>query len=138
MKRDEGQAVIETILLGLLLIVPLIWAMGVLADLHRSALALTAAAREGGSEAARVATPTGAEQALDNAVAQALVDHGLDPSKATVEWSGTPGVRGGVVEIHIRYPVTVLQAPLIGRVSGPSILVEARHLARVDPFRSRE
>jgi hypothetical protein len=137
-RRERGQAVVETILIGLLLLVPLIWALGVLADMHRSALALTAAAREGGAEAARADSRLDAERALDRAVVEALVDHGLDPGQVEVQWSGSPQVRGGVIEINVRYPVTVLQAPLIGRVAGPSAIVEARHVVRVDPYRSRD
>jgi hypothetical protein len=137
-KRERGQAVVETVLLGLLLLAPLIWALGVLADIHRSALALTAAAREAGVEAARADSIPAAQRALDAAVGQALIDHGLDPTIAEVEWSGIPGVRGGFISVRVRYPVTVLQAPLLGRVSGPSIYVDARHVTRVEPFMSRE
>jgi hypothetical protein len=128
---------VETILVALLLIIPLVWALGVLADLHRGALAAAAAAREAGFDAARASSTAEAQSAIDAAVAQAFADQGLDATDASVTWSGETLERGAAVAVHVVYPVTVLQAPLLGRVAGPSVRVEARHVARVDPFRSR-
>jgi hypothetical protein len=136
MTRESGQAMIETILLGLLLLVPLVWMLGVLADVHRTSLAATAAVRAAGFEAARSATAPDAVVAVDEAVARAFVDHGLDPTEVVVDWGSNLG-RGERVEIEIGYPVPVAQAPLLGRVGGPSVWVRARHVARVDPYRSR-
>ena len=80
MKRDQrGQALLESILLGLLLIAALLWALGVLADLHRGALAASAAAREAGFDAARSASASGANVAVDAAVRRAFADEDLDP-----------------------------------------------------------
>ena len=134
---ERGQATIETLLLALLLLVPLVWALGVLADLHRGALATTAAAREAGFDAVRQSGAAGAQAAIDAAVASAFADHGLDPADATVRWAGSRLQRGEAVAIEVSYAVPVLQAPLLGRVADPSITVRARHVARVAPFRSR-
>lgn len=137
-RDDRGSALIETILVGLLLMVPLIWVLGVLADMHRGALAATAAAREAAAEAARLTSVADADRAVDAAVAQAFRDHGIDPSEAEVAWSTTGAMeRGGAVEVAVSYDVTVLQAPLLGRVSGPSIEVSAQHVSRIDLYRSR-
>lgn len=134
--NERGTAMIETLLLGMLLLVPLIWALSVLSDVHRAALATTTAAREAGFDAARAATRSEAESRIDAAVASALADHGVDPARARVEW--TSGLeRGGAVELRVSYDVPVLQAPFLGAVSGPSISVSASHVARVDPYRSR-
>jgi hypothetical protein len=136
MTRESGQAIIETILLGLLLLAPLVWMLGVLADVHRTSLAATAAVRAAGFEAARSATAPDAVVAVDEAVARVFVDHGLDPADVVVDWRSNLG-RGERVEIEIGYPVPVAQAPLLGRIGGPSLWVRARHIARVDPYRSR-
>jgi hypothetical protein len=135
---DRGQAVIETLLLGLLFMVPLVWALGVLADLHRGALAATSAAREAGFDAARSPSIVDAQHAIDLAVEQGFADQGLDSSQARVRWSSGRLQRGAAVRVEVSYPVTVLQAPLLGRVAGPSVWVRATHVARIDPFRSRE
>ena len=137
-KAEAGQALIETILLGLVMLVPLLWGLGVLADLHRTALAANAAARDAGLAASRSTDLRAADSTVTNSVAGAFSDHGLDPADARVRWTSSSGLqRGGTVEIQVSYPVPVLQAPFIGRVSGPSIWVNARHLGRVDPYRSR-
>jgi hypothetical protein len=139
MKRDQGgSGLIETIFLGLLLLGPLIWGLTVLSELHRAALATTAAAREAGFDAARQTDGLGAKAAVEAAVSQALVDGGLDPSKAQVRFSSTPGLeRGSEVQIEIVYPVSVVRAPFLGSWSGAAIDVRASHVARVDPYASR-
>jgi hypothetical protein len=129
---------LESILLGLVLLVPIIWTLGVLADLHRGALATNAAARDAGSAAQRSADPAAADAAIQTLVARAFADHGLDPADARVRWTSATGLeRGGLLEVEVSYPVTVVQAPFLGRVSGPSIWVRARHAGLIDPFRSR-
>jgi hypothetical protein len=135
--EESGMALIETLLLGLLLLAPLIWGLSVLSELHRAALATTAAAREAGFDAARAATTPEAQRRIDAAVAGAFADHGLDPSEARVEWASRELDRGGDVEIRVSYATPVFQAPFLGSVSGPSISVNALHVARVDPYRSR-
>ena len=135
-RQESGQAVVEALLLGMLLLVPLIWVLGVLSDLHRSALAATAAAREAGFDAARSASLSDADATVAEAVHRAFVDQGLDPAVARVRWGAGSLDRGDAVEVEVAYPVTVVQAPLLGRVSGPSVWIRARHIARVDPYRS--
>jgi Flp pilus assembly protein TadG len=137
-ERDGGQAVIETLLVALILLVPLIWLLGMLSDFHRGAIGATAAAREAGSDAASSSDPSSAATAVKRAVYQAFVDEGLDPGKAQVDWNATAGFeRGGTVRVSVEYPVTVAQFPFLGRVSGPSVIVRAIHFARIDPYRSR-
>jgi hypothetical protein len=137
MKFQRGQALIETLLLGLVMMAPLLWGLGVLADLHRAALATTSAAREAGFEAARSVDPTQARRAAEAAVGMALKNQGLDPNKARVEWSFSQLRRGEPIEVIVSYPVPVFQAPFIGAVSGPSIWTRAKTVARIDAYRSR-
>jgi hypothetical protein len=138
-RSQRGAALVETILLGLILIVPLIWALGVLGAIQGGALAATAAAREAGFDAARTADWGTANEAVDAAVAAAFQNQGLDPADARVRWTSASNLaRGGTVEVVVRFPVSVLRAPLLGDVSGPSVWVEARHVARIDLYRSRQ
>ena len=137
MRDERGFAMVETILIGLLLLVPLMWLLGVLSDLHRGALASTAAAREAGVEAARLTDAASIDAVVEQAVSQAFVDHGLDPRRAEIDVHAAGGARGAAVEVVVSYDVTVLQAPLLGKVTGPSIEVSAKHVARVDPYASR-
>ena len=137
-RDDSGMALVETILLSLVLLVPLMWALGVLADVHRGALATTAAAREGALAAARADSFSDALQELQNSVAYAFADHGLDFDEARVK-SSVPRqrTRGALVEVEVAYPVAVLQMPFVGRVAGPSVVVRAANVVRIDPYRSR-
>ena len=137
MRDERGAALVETILLALVLLVPLMWALGVLSDLQRGALATAAASREAGASAARASDVVERDRAVARAVVEAFSDHGLDPRRAevSVQWEG--GARGAAVEVVVGYQVSVLQAPFLGEVSGPSIEVSARHIARIDPYASR-
>lgn len=134
--REEcGFALLEAIMLSLVLLFPIVWMLTVASEMHRGALAATAAVREAGNEAARSADRTSADLAVRRAVEEALTDHGLDASSARVRFS-SDFRRGGAVEVQVSYPVTVLRAPLLGDVGGPVIWIRASHAARIDPFRS--
>ena len=138
MRSERGLALIEALLLGLVLIVPLIWVLGVLSSVHQGALAATSAAREAGVDAARARDLEGASMAVERAVARAFVDHGLDPSDAVVRFSTAPHLaRGGTVHVVVRYPVEVISAPLLGDIGGPAVWVDARNVTRIEPFGSR-
>lgn len=134
-REEGGFALLEVIMLGLVLLVPVVWMLTVASEMHRGALATTAAVREAGNEAARSADRVSAGRAVHRAVEEALTDHGLDASSARIKWS-FDFTRGGAVEVQVSYPVTVLRAPLIGDVGGPSVWIRAGHTARIDPFRS--
>jgi hypothetical protein len=137
MKDDEaGSALIESVLLGLLFLVPTLWAVVLLADVHRGALATTAAAREAGFEAVRWDDRASAARAVDGAVEMALENHGLDPTRARVVLTASGLARGSAVEVGISYPVRLFRLPLIGGDIGPSLWIRARHVARIDPYRS--
>ena len=137
-QRDEGHALIEVLLLGLLLLVPLVWVLTVASQLHTAVLATAAAAREAGFEAARSPDAGAADAGIRTAVAGALDDQHLEPGSARIAWAPDAAwERGAFVEIVVSYPVPVLQMPLLGEVTHPTIVVTGRHIARIDPYRSR-
>lgn len=136
--RENGQALVESILLGLVLLVPVVWMLMVLADVHRAALASTAAAREAGFDASRSTDNAAADRAVDTAIDLALDNHGLRAEDAVVRWTAPEGLtRGATVEVHVEYPVPVVRMPFLGDAGGPAIWVRAVHRARIDPFSSR-
>lgn len=134
---EHGLALVETILVSVVMIVPLMAVLATLSDLHRGALAVSAAAREAGFEAARSDTVTQADLAVDVAVRVALSDHGIDVREAGVSWTSAGFRRGGRVEVEVKLPVQVLQLPFLGAASEPRIWLNARHVARIDPYMSR-
>lgn len=133
--RQSGAALIESIMLCLVLFVPIVWMLTVASEMHRGALATTAAVREAGAEAARSTNRLEAGRDIRRVVAEALRDHGLDASSARIRWTST-FTRGGSVEVQVSYPVTIFAAPLLGDVVGPTVWIRARHAARIDPFGS--
>lgn len=138
-RADAGHAMVEAVLLGLILLVPVIWMLSVFSELHAAALATSSAAREAGFEAARSDDALSADEEIMTSVRTAIVDHGLKPSRADFAWTPTEGWRrGGAVEIVVTYRVPVFQAPLLGAVTEPSIAVDARHVTSIDPYRSRD
>ena len=137
MRSQRGHALVETLLLSLVMMAPLLWALGVLAELHRSALAATSAAREAGFEISRSQDPLAARRSAELAVAAALSDHGLDPSRARLELSITGLHRASPVQVVVSYPTPVLAAPFLGSVAGPSVWTHAKSVARIDPYRDR-
>jgi len=135
---ERGQALIESLLLGMLLIIPIVWVLMVLADVHRSALAATSAAREAGFDAARSEDLGEAGRVIESTAGLALTNHGLDADESNIRWSAPDGLeRGARIEVHVAYPVKVVRFPFLGEVSGPSVWVRSTHIARVDPFASR-
>lgn len=127
-------ALVESILLALLLLVPLIWLLGMLDHLHRAALGTTTAAREAGFALAGSQDP--AVDDPSTVVALSLTAQGLDPGRAEVDVSLDDGdERGGVVRVQVRYRVPVLDLPLLGDL--PAVSVNATHNAVIDPYRSR-
>ena len=138
MRRESGFALVESILVSLVLLIPIVWGLTVLSEIHKAALASTAAVREAGADAAASTTPESATAAIAAAVRGAFVDEGLDASSAKVGADTPAGLaRGGTVVVEVSYPVAVFQAPFLGRVSSPVIWVRATHVARIDPYRSR-
>ena len=138
MNDERGNSLIEAILLGLLLIVPIVWTMGVLSEIHRAALAGATAARAAGSDAARAESVGQAESAVKIAVEDAFSSQDLEANRVRIQWSADPGFpRGGMLEIEVSYPVEILSAPLLGEVGGPLLWIDAAHVARIDPYRSR-
>jgi hypothetical protein len=135
---ENGQALVESILLGLVLLMPVVWMLMVLADVHRAALASTAAAREAGFDASRSTENAAADRAVETAIRLALDNHDLQAEDAVVRWSAPEGLtRGAMVEVNVAYPVPVVRMPFLGNAGGPAIWVRAVHSARIDPFSSR-
>jgi hypothetical protein len=139
LRGESGHVLVETILVALVFFVPLFWLMGVLSVMHRSALASASAARDAGSEISRSTDMASGSAAMDAAIHQALVDHGIDPREAQVSVAAPAGLaRGAKVTIQVAVPVSVAQAPLLGEASwGPEVWIRSSFVAIVDPFASR-
>ena len=127
-------ALVETILLAFVLIVPLVLLLGMLDHIHRAALGATTAAREAGFALAGSSDPASEDPA--GAVALALRGQGLDIQRAGVEVSlPERSERGGLIRVQVRYRVPLVDIPALGDLPGVSIT--ATHDAVIDRYRSR-
>lgn len=135
MRNEEGYAVMDAFLIGLILTVPLLWMLMVVSSLHRTALASTSAAREAGLVASRAAAAGDAHRGARAAISRSLSERGVDPDTSTMSLSWAPD-RDAAVRVEIKIPVRVLTIPFLGRPVGPTIWVRANHVAHVDPYRS--
>ena len=132
---DSGTAVIESVILGMVLILPMVWLLSVLAGVHSAALATNSAVREAG---AAISSSFGAPPDLHLLAREALTNHGLDPAASSLEVNAPHGFsRGAKVQIAMSYRVPVFDPPFLSADIGPRITIRSRHVARVDPYRSR-
>lgn len=136
-RSAAGSTLVETILLVLILLVPLIWMLGALARVHRAALGVTAAAREAGAAAASAGDPAAAVRLADHSAGTALRNQALAPRRARVELRGVSSFgRGARIEARVVYPVRMLHIPFVASAVGPVVWVRASHAAYVDRYRS--
>jgi hypothetical protein len=135
--RDEtGLAIVESVVLGTVLLVPVIWLLTVLSSVHAAALGTNSAVREAGHLVSRTMGEADRSE-VEAVVAQALRNHGVeDVGRISLEAS-RGYARGSEVELSVSYDVPVFDAPFLKMSWGPSVTVVSRHTARIDPYRSR-
>jgi hypothetical protein len=145
---ERGAAVVELLAGFLVLLVPLVYALVVVADVQRALLATSSAAREAGRVWVTASSRAEAERRAAVAYREVLANFGLragDPRAAVrVEGgcpaSAPPGCVGGFgpgaeVRVVVTYRVPVARLPLVGAVGVPSVTVGATQHSRVDRFR---
>ena len=148
---ERGAAVVELLVVFVTLVVPLVYAMVVMADVQRALLATSAAAREAGRMYVTGPDRVEAERRAGVAYRQVLATYGIragDPAAGLRLRAGCPaeagvagdGCAGGFgpgaeVEVVVTYRVPVARLPLLGVVAGPGVTVGATHHTRVDRYR---
>lgn len=141
---DAGAAVVEFVLLGVLLLVPLFYLVLAVSSVQRSVYGVTQAAREAGRAYATGTTATAAARA-DYAAALALADQGLPTAGTTVRygpaeagcetatadpWPLGPGATFAVC-VTRRFDVPGVPGLLVGE----GTTVTGRFVVRADPYR---
>jgi hypothetical protein len=147
-RREQGAAVVELVVVALTLLVPLVYAMVVMADVQRALLATSAAAREAGRVYVTGPDRVAAERRAGAAYREVLVSYGMragDPRASLRLRSGCPAQRasgcaggfgpGAEVEVVVTYRVPVARLPFLGAVAGPGIVIGATQHTRVDRYR---
>jgi len=145
---ERGAAVVEFVVVFLALLVPLVYAVAVVADVQRALLATSSAAREVGRVYVTAADRGGARGRVERAYAEVLGNYGLRsgggrdrlevtaecPASAPAACAGGFGP-GAEVRVVVTYRVAVARLPFLGAVAGPSVTVGATHRTRADRFR---
>jgi hypothetical protein len=145
---ERGAAVVELLVVFLTLLVPLVYAMVVMADVQRALLATSSAAREAGRVYVTGSDRLAAERRAAQAYREVLGTYGIragDPKAAMRVRVGCPaGVGSGCVggfgpgaevQVVVTYRVPVARLPFLGAVAGPGVTIGATHHTRVDRYR---
>lgn len=138
--RDErGGAIVETVWLGILLLVPLVWVVVSVFDVQRGAFATTTAARSAARAFALAPTDAAGQRAAEAAARQALADQGVRDVPVEVEVSCTPyptQCHSGTSVITVRV-ATRVTLPLVPDVLGggrPSFALDAAHTVPIGQY----
>lgn len=138
-RRDEnGSAVVEFVMLGVVLLLPLVYLVLMLGRVQAGAYAVSQASREAGR--AYVTTDAG-QDANGRARAAARISfldqHVEDTGRLTIACDGTPCLRAdGRVETTATVQVPLPFVPaFLGDVLPLSVPVSASHVSTVDRFR---
>jgi hypothetical protein len=144
---ERGAAVVEFVVVFLALLVPLVYAIVVMADVQRAMLATSSAAREVGRVYVTAGGRPAAAGRVERAYAEVLGSFGLRPGQGrdrlVLDASCPAGAAGCVdgfgpgaeVRVVVTWRVAVARLPFLGEVAGPGVTVGATHRTRADRFR---
>jgi hypothetical protein len=134
---DDGSAIVEVTFLGVLLLIPLAYALLAAFEVQRAAYALTAASRDAGRAFVQAGSGADAFPLSDAAVRVVVEGHGMSPDAVALDVRCsrdtclTPGATVTLVT-STRVPLPWLPS----FVDGPaSIAISAEHAVVVDRFR---
>lgn len=128
--RDRGSAIVEFVLLGLLLLVPLVYILLAVLDVQRTAYGVTQAAREAGRVYSRTGDPLAARAAAQVALDDQQV---TGPVAVHIRGAYAPGAEV-TVEVATAVHLPFLPEPLADAVHA-KIPVSATHAVTVDRYR---
>jgi hypothetical protein len=138
-KGESGNAIVEFLFLGVLLMVPLVYVVLAVFTVQRAAYGVTAAAREAGRAYATAADDSAGYARAEAAAEVALVDHGLhlQPGQLAIECDSSPCLTpGGTIDVSVDMDVSLPFLPRVFHGRAPaSIGVNGHHVAHVDDYR---
>lgn len=139
--RDRGSATVEFVTVGVLLLVPLVYAVLVLARIQAASFAADSSAREAARAFVTATSDADGRRRAAIAVRLGLLDQGFTAPGAgdlTLE-CGTPGTcltPGGQVLVRVQVRVVLPGVPrFVDRAFSTGVTVRAGQVAVVDEFR---
>ena len=136
---EDGNAVVEFIWVGILLLIPMVWIVMSVFEVQRGAFGTSAAARSAARAYALAPTDAIGEARARDAARRALADQGLEGSPLTVRVSCTPLPRNchsGTSVITVRIDSRV-ELPLMPQILGgdtPSFALDASHTVPIGQY----
>lgn len=138
--RDErGSALVETVWLGILLLVPLLWIVITVFEVQRGAYAVTSAARAAGRAFVVAPDDDSGRAAAQDVARLALTDQGVEDPAFTLTVTCTPypaDCHRGTSVVTVRVDSGV-DLPLLPEVLGgeaPSFALDASHTVPVGQY----
>ncbi len=135
---EGGSAVVEFVVLGVLLLIPLVYLVLTLARVQAGSYAVSQAAREAGRAFVTAETDGNATARAQAAARLAFADHAFEDSgRVTIACDATPCLRpdGRVVTAAtVRVPLPLVPS-FVRHVIPMAVPVSASHLSTVDRFR---
>jgi len=138
--QQAGAAIVEFVVLGFLMLVPIALAAVLVTSVHSATYATVTAAREAGRAYVTADSTAQAGARAKAAVQLAMEDQGLGPARMTIECLGGACLEPGS---RVRIAVTSrIKIPLIpgnsGQSAGGEIPVTAVHETVVDSYRDSQ
>lgn len=137
-ERERGSAAIEFLLGGVLLLIPLLYLIVALSQLHGASLATEGAARQAARVYVTANTPAQAQSRAEAAVVLALADYGISPHDAKISISCQPAGRcltpGALVTVQVEVMVQLPVLDLFLPAQHSSVAVEAQASQQVSRF----
>ncbi len=137
MKKDDGTAIVEFIFIGILLLIPILYATLMVMRVEAAAMASTHAVREAGRAFMMADTRTQGMQEARLASAAAMSDQGfsLADDALRIICSSRCLEPGTQVRVNLEWRVALpwLPPPLAGRVEG--FPISAEQILTIDSYR---
>jgi len=147
-RGQDGAATIEFLIGFVVLVVPLVYAIVIMADVQRAMLATSTAAREVSRLYVTADTRADAEQRARIAFRDTLANYRYSPTDPRAHLqldsrcpaSAPPACADGFgpaaeIRVVVTYRVPIARIPFLGVAAGPSLTVGATHHTRVDRYR---
>lgn len=138
MRRDEGSAAVEFLLLTLLLFIPIVYLILAVFTIQGASFAAAGSAREAARILATTSDATGVNRTVEVVASLAFEDFSLDVDPTVTVACESPGCEAPGSLIHVTVSATV-PLPLIPSFAAEhaAVPVTAHSTAVVDHFRER-
>lgn len=138
MRADRGSALLEVIVLGILVLVPVAYVVLAVAAVQSAAFASAQAVREAGRAFASAATPRAAAERAEVAARLALADQGFDLPRDALRlacFRGACLAPGSIVEVRLTWQVALPWLPATLGEQPVAIPIEAAQVVPIDDYR---